>query len=245
MSTVTYSQANRPMSVTTPLGKDKLLLVGLSGSEALSRLFSFHLDLAAENKTEVEFEKLLGQKTSVQLALPNGESRYFSGICSRFSQAGRDAVFTAYRLEMVPQFWLLTHKAQSRTFQQKSVPDILKAVLTGLDVSYELQGTFQPRDYCVQYRETDFNFASRLMEEEGIYYFFKHTANGHTMVLANTPQSHRDMPVKNKVIFDVVDAGHLRKEDRIYEWEKSQVLRSGKYTLWDHCFELPRQAGSL
>ena len=75
-----------------------------------------------------------------------------------------------------------------------TVPDILKKVLAGLDVSCELQGTFQPRDYCVQYRETDFAFASRLMEEEGIFYFFKHTADGHKMVVANTPQSHPDVP---------------------------------------------------
>src|SRR5437588_127803 len=83
--------------------------------------------------------------------------------------------------------WLLTKRAQSRIFQHQSVPDILKKVLTGVDVAYEIQGTFEPRDYCVQYRETDFHFASRLMEEEGIYYFFKHTANGHKMVLANSP----------------------------------------------------------
>lgn len=239
----TYSQAKRPLAVTTPLGEDKLLLVGFSGQEAISRPFNFHLDLLAENKTQVEFDKLLGQKITVQLALPtSGDFRYFSGICSRFSQAGRDAVFTSYRLEMVPQFWLLTHKAQSRTFQQKSVPDILKAVLAGIDASFDkLQGNYQPRDYCVQYRETDFNFASRLMEEEGIYYYFQHTSKGHTMVVGDTPQGHPDMPVKDKVIFDVVDAGHLRKEDRIHEWEKSQLLRSGKYTLWDHCFELPHK----
>ena len=76
---------------------------------------------------------------------------------------------------MVPLAWTLTKKAQSRIFQQLSVPDILKQVLTGIDMANQLQGTYLPRDYCVQYRETDFNFASRLMEEEGIYYFFKHT----------------------------------------------------------------------
>jgi len=243
MAPATYTQANRPLTVTTPLGNDKLLVVGFSGSEGISRPFNFQLDLKADNKNQqdIAFDKLLGQKVTVQLAQADNKPRYFSGICSRFSQGERSSVFTAYRMEIVPQFWLLKHVSQSRTFQQLSVPDILKQVLKGLDVTDELQGTFETRDYCVQYRETDFNFASRLMEEEGIYYFFKHSADGHKMVLANTPQSHADMPGQSKVIFEAVDSGHLRDEDRIHLWEKSQELRAGKYTLWDHCFELPHQ----
>ncbi|HEV3341349.1 MAG TPA: type VI secretion system tip protein TssI/VgrG, partial [Pirellulales bacterium] len=119
--------------------------------------------------------------------------------------------------------------------------DILKQVLKGLSVKYELQGTYENRDYCVQYRETDFNFASRLMEEEGIYYYFTHANGSHEMVVADTPQSHADVPGQKKVTFEMVDAGHLRDEDRIYTWDKSQELRAGKYTLWDHCFELPHK----
>jgi type VI secretion system secreted protein VgrG len=121
-----------------------------------------------------------------------------------------------------------------------SVPDILKKVFEGLDVTFELQGTFHARDYCVQYRETDFNFACRVMEEEGIYYFFKHTAGNHKMVVANTPGSHSDMPVASNVIYEAVEGG-TRDEDRVYSWTKSQELRSGKYTLWDHSFELPHK----
>src|SRR5262245_49143253 len=98
----TYTQANRPLKVTTPLGPDVLLLVGLSGHEGLSQLFSYQLDLLAENGKEVAFDKLLGQPVSVSLALPGGKARAFAGICSRFSQGQRDETFTAYRLEMVP-----------------------------------------------------------------------------------------------------------------------------------------------
>jgi type VI secretion system secreted protein VgrG len=236
----TYVQAERPLRVTTPLGKDALLLVGFTGQEALSQLFHFQLEVLAENKTDVAFDKLLGQKITVDLALPGGKRRYFNGVCSRVSQGTRDFEFTAYQLEIVPQFWLLSKRAQSRIFQHMPVPDILKKVLEGLDVTYEIQGTFHPRDFCVQYRETDFNFASRLMEEEGIYYFFKHSAGGHQMVLANTPQSHPTLPEQSTLIFeDTVGGG--RPEDRILEWHKVQELRSGKYTLWDHCFELPHK----
>ncbi|HMF49005.1 MAG TPA: type VI secretion system tip protein VgrG, partial [Candidatus Saccharimonadales bacterium] len=170
---MSYTQQNRAMEVTTPLGKDKLLLVGFTGQESVSRLFSFNLALIAENNTDVAFDKLLGQKITIRLDLLEREKRFFNGICNRISQGERGEVFTSYRMEIVPQLWVLTKRAQSRIFQQMSVPDILKKVLDGLDVAYEIQGTFHPRDFCVQYRETDFNFASRLMEEEGMFYFFK------------------------------------------------------------------------
>ena len=223
----TYVQADRPLKVTTPLGADILLLRGLSGYEAVSQLFHFQLDLMAENGTSVPFDKLLGQKISSQLLLPDQKTRYFNGICSRISEGSRDATFTYYTMEVVPEFWFLTRKAQSRIFQQKSVPDILKEVLSGLDVTYELQGTFQPRDYCVQYRETDFNFACRVMEEEGIFFFFKHTSGGHQLVIANTPQSHSDLPEKSTIEFEQSEVGD-RQADRIVAWEKVQELRSGK-----------------
>src|SRR5262245_49330629 len=178
-----YTQVSRLMAVTTPLGSDVLLLTGFSGHEALSQPFRFELELLAENRREIAFEKLLGQKITVQLSLPRDKKRTFNGICNRFTQGERDELFTAYQMEIVPQFWLLTKRVQCRIFQHLTVPDILKKVLDGLDVAYEIQGTFHPRNFCVQYRESDFNFASRLMEEEGIYYFFKHTADGHKMVV--------------------------------------------------------------
>jgi type VI secretion system secreted protein VgrG len=241
-----FTQANWPMAVATPLGPDALLLEGFTGREAISRLFHFQLDLLAETATEVPFEKLLGQKITISLTLPDGKKNYFNGLVSRLSQGSKvrvgesKEIFIRYRAEMVPQFWLLTHNVQSRIFQQISVPDILKKVLAGLDVAYEIQGTFYPRDYCVQYRESDFAFASRLMEEEGIFYFFKHSADGHKMVVANTPPSHPDVPGATKVIYEEV-VGGTRPDDRILGWEKSQEIRPGKYTLWDHCFELPHK----
>lgn len=235
-----YTQADRPLAVATPLGEDAFLLVGFSGEESISRLFNFHLDLIAENETEVAFDKLIGQPVIVRLILENGHPRYYSGLCNRLAKGHRDNTFTSYQMEVVPQFWLLTRNAQSRIFQHVSVPDILKKVLSGLNVEFQLHGVFHQRDFCVQYRETDFNFASRLMEEEGIFYFFKHTSSGHTMVVANTPASHPDMPEMSLVIFDDLEGGH-RDEMRIYEWQRVQELRSTKYTLWDHCFELPHK----
>src|SRR5271166_6492032 len=243
-----YSQANRPMAVSTPLGPDVLLLQQFSGSEFLSRLFRFQLEMLAESSTDIAFDQILGQSVTVTLQMPDGSPRYFNGIVNRFSQGQQlpspmgSAFFTRYLAEIVPQLWLLTRNAQSRIFQQIAVPDILKQVLTGLSVEYQLQGTYKPRDYCVQYRETDFNFASRLMEEEGIYYFFNHTDSGHTMVLADSPQGHPEVPGISTVKFmEAEGEGGFRKGDHVFEWRKTQALRSAKYVLWDHSFQQPKQ----
>jgi type VI secretion system secreted protein VgrG len=236
----TYTQQQRLLQVTTPLGPDALLLKSFSGSESLSHLFRFQLDMLAEKEKPVAFDQVLGQGVTVRLSLPNEEERYFNGIVSRFSHANRDETFIHYRAEMVPKFWLLTKRHRSRIFQHMTVPDILKKVLDGLSVTFEIQGAFDERDYCVQYRESDFDFASRLMEEEGIYYFFNHTADKHNLVLGNTPSSHPDLPGDAAIIYEEI-AGGTRDEERISEWEKIQELRSGAYTLWDHCFELPHK----
>jgi type VI secretion system secreted protein VgrG len=228
---------DRPLSVTTSLGPDALLLTGFSGREAISELFSFQLQLVAGNDTPVPFESLLGQPATVALALSSGESRFFNGIVKSFGRGAREAKLTKYRLELVPAFWLLTRRKNSRIFQQMSVPDILRKVLGGLDVDFQLQGTFQPRNYCVQYRETDFNFVSRLMEEEGIFYFFEHSADRHRLVVANTPQSHADVPGASTIVYDPTAA--QKSAQVVFGWEKDQELRSGRYTLRDSNFELP------
>jgi len=232
-----YSQASQPIEVSTPLGKDVLLITSFRGEESLSHLFHFHIDTVADTKKDIAFDKILGQKVTIRLTQQSGKIRYFNGICNRFSQGGGDADLTNYHLEIVPQFWLLTKRAQTRIFQQKSVPEILKKVLEGLDVTFQIEGTFQPRNYCVQYRETDYNFASRLMEEEGIYYFFTHTADGHKMVLANSPTSHPEMPLNSKLLFER-NVANSWQEDRVLTWEKRQELVTGQHTIWDHKFEM-------
>ena len=224
----------------TPLGKDFLLLKKLSGSEAISSLFQFNLEMISEQRTSLQFDKILGQPITVEIDLTGGNKRYINGIANRFARGARGIDYTSYSMEVVPKLWLLTRKRQSRIFQHVSVPNILKEVFEGLEVAFEIQGKFEQRDYCVQYRESDFEFVSRLMEEEGIYYYFKHTADNHKMVVANTPQSHETMPVDDKLIYEEVFGG-TRAEERITGWNKTQELRSGKVTLRDHCFELPHK----
>jgi type VI secretion system secreted protein VgrG len=226
------------LSVVTPLGEGVLQPSAFEGREALSSLFSFQLDLVSESGRAIPFEALIGKEMRVTVSLAGGGTRHFHGLCSRFSQGDVDRA-RIYRAEIVPSFWLLTRRQGSRIFQEISVPEILRRVLAGVPgLAYEmrLQGTYHPRDYCVQYRESDFDFASRLMEEEGIFYFFTHTSDGHTMVLADTPQGHPDLP--GPIAFRPEPIGSARA-GTIAAWEKIQELRSGKYTLWDHHFELP------
>ena len=237
-----YNEGNRYLYLQTPLGDSTLLLQSFTGAEGLSQLFDFQLELLAENATTINFDQLIGQRVSFGVVGTEAAliARDFNGIVVEFSQGPRDRVFTAYRMRVVPDIWKLTQKFQSRIFQHITVPDILKQVLTGFDVSYQIQGDFEQREYCTQYRETDFDFLSRLMEEEGIYYFFKFTPGAHQLVLANTPPSHPDIPGDSKVIYETT-AGGYRDEERITVWQKEQLWGSGKYTTWDHHFQLPHK----
>jgi type VI secretion system secreted protein VgrG len=231
------------MTVSTPVGADALLIQGLEGHEGISTLYRYYLDTIAENTTAVPFDKLLGQKILVSLELPGGKDfRFFHGICSRVARGNRSEVFTQYQLEIVPEFWLLTKKSQSRIFQKRTVPDILKKVLEGLNVTFQITGSYQPRVYCVQYQETDYNFACRLMEEEGILYFFTHSADGHKMVVSDQLSSHSSPEVWNgsQIIYGSTEGQH-RDKDRILSFSKAQEIRSGKITFFDHSFELPHK----
>jgi type VI secretion system secreted protein VgrG len=236
-----YSQAGRPLILSTPLGKDVLFAVGFHGRDGLSHLYRYFVDAKCTRQTNIPFEGLMGQPISVKLAMPNNAERHFHGICVRITQGESDPDFTHYQLEVVPKVWLLTKKTQSRIFQHVTVPDILKKVFAGYDVEYQLSGKYEPRDFCVQYRETDFNFAARLMEEEGIFYFFKHAAGAHPMVISDTPQSHPAAPGKSPILFKTVREEAATNEDHIAELIKSQEQVSGDFVLWDHTFEKPHQ----
>lgn len=240
------TQEDRLLSLATPLAADFLLIKRLRCREGLSQLFRIDLEILHEEDSEgtvptlVDPASVLGQPMHVTVRQAGEELRYFHGICVDFTQGNRNGRFSKYRAEIVPRLWLLTQRSQSRIYQQKSVPDIIKDVFTGFEVRYELQGNFEPRNYCVQYRETDWDFASRLMEEEGIYYYFEHTADTHRMIVANTPQSHRACPGRSEIPFEV-DTSRLGFDEvgKIRSWRVENRLRTGKVTLWDHNFELP------
>jgi type VI secretion system secreted protein VgrG len=235
-----YSQANRLISVHTPLGEDVLLLERFSGQEGVSRLFSFELEMHSENRA-IAFDSVVGKPATVRVQLADGQSRFINGVVASFSQAGSSQGLARYRATLVPWLWLLTRTSDCRIFQQMSVPDIVEKLLGERnlkDYSLRLHGSFQPRDYCVQYRETTFNFVSRLMQEEGIFYFFEHAKDKHTLVLANSPNEFKPCPNGASARYEAA-RGVGRNEDVISEWTLGQEVRPGKYTANDFNFETP------
>jgi len=235
-----YTQTNRRIAITTPLGDDALLLRGFSGVESISQLFHFDLDLLSENDS-VKFQDLVGKNVTLSILDAEGAERYWNGFVSRFSQGHQDRRLTAYRAQMVPWLWFLTRTADCRIFQNKTVPDIIKKIFSDLgfqDFELKLYGSFEPRDYCVQYRETDFNFVSRLMEEEGMYYFFKHEKSKHTLVLANDPAAHEACAGQKKARYDF-RGGSVTYEDVITEWHYEEEFRTGAWAQTDYNFETP------
>ena len=149
-----YTQTNRRIAISTPLGEDVLLLRGFTGTEAISQLFQFDLDLLSENGS-IKFQDIVGQNVSLRILDAKGAERPWNGFISRFSQGAQDRRFTSYRAQMVPWLWFLTRTADCRIFQNKKVPDIIQQIFTDLkfhDFDLRLYGDFTPRDYCVQYR---------------------------------------------------------------------------------------------
>ena len=156
-------------------------------------------------------------------------------------RAAQDRRLTAYRAQMVPWLWFLTRTTDCRIFQNQKVPDIIQKVFKDLsfsDFKLRLYGDFVTRDYCVQYRETDFNFVSRLMEEEGICYFFEHQADKHTLILANDPAAHEPCPNQKTARYDF-RGGSVVYEDVVTEWQYQEEFRPGKWTQTDYNFETP------
>lgn len=239
------TQQNRLISIATPLGEDFLLLNRVSMTEEISELFSCEVELLHEETedsyeaTDFDVTSILGKGVTVSIAQRDGTARTLSGIVNTFSKGNRSTRFSYYHATIVPHVWLLTQVVQSRIFQHKNVPDILREVFEGFEVSYEMQGDFKKRNYCVQYRETDFDFASRLMEEEGCYYYFEHSGGNHKMIVANTPQSHQEVPSKSDIEYFVKST---REDDFIGTIRDLWVdckLQTGKVSLWDYNFQLP------
>lgn len=233
-----HTQENRPLKVFTDLGTDALLITGFRGREAISQLFSFELDLLADKA--IDFSQLLGQKATVALRLGDDSERHFNGIVRRLSQGDADNELTSYRAELVPQFWGWTKKVRCRVFQQLTVAEILRQVLVGLDVSFQLTQGYPRREYCVQYGESDFAFANRLMEDEGIHFYFRHSLDRHELVISDSDLVHPNVPGANDLTYDRGKGG-IRIWPRVTSWRKSQEIRGGKYTTWDYNFEIPAQ----
>ncbi|MFP2907951.1 type VI secretion system tip protein TssI/VgrG [Pyxidicoccus sp. 3LFB2] len=222
-------------------GPEALGVSGVSGTEGVSRLYDFRVDFFTLDGEPLAVADLVGKDALVTLSVRDGDARYVHGQVREVESLGMKTGRRRYRAHVVPKLWRLSQVHKSRIFQNKSVPDILKAVLGegGVEVRLALSGSYAPREYCVQYRESDFAFVSRLMEWEGIFYFFEHTDAGHTLVLGDKPGAHAPLPqggtlpLRPRMGKEAVDG------EFVYALEVVHRLRPGAVHLKDFDFEKP------
>jgi type VI secretion system secreted protein VgrG len=238
--TASYTQDERRLGLFTPLGKDELLLTGFSGQEEMSRLFSYQLEMVSE-KDSIAAKDIVGKNVTISLRLLDDGVRYFNGFVSRFAYCGTGDRLSRYTAEVVPWLWFLTKSANCRIFQKKTVVKIVEKVFADLKFTDyevgEIKGAHEEWDYCVQYRETDFNFVSRLLEQEGIFYYFRHENGKHTLVLADQKGAYKDC-VEKEVEF-AASLGAPQSTDMITAWEHNYQFLSGRWAHTDFNFETP------
>ncbi len=239
----TNYQDNRSVRVTSPFGKDVLLLAQLSAVEQVSQLFHFDLALLSE-KGELDADKILGKPLGLALTITQGQPlRHLHGIVTEFAQTGYGERLHEYHAVVRPWFWLLTRTADCRIFQGKTVPEIFKEVCRQAgfsDIEQRLAGSYDPWDYCVQYRETDFNFLSRLLEQEGIFYYFEHAQDKHVLVLSDDVGKCTSMSGYDSVPFYPATATAAQRErDHLQSWMFQKSFQPGTFATRDYDFEHP------
>lgn len=234
----TATQKNRRLAVETPLGEDVLLLTSFTGSEVLSDLYTFHLEMISE-KDFIDPKQIIGKNISFSIKLADNESeRKFNGFVSRFHAGGKYGTMRRYSADVVPWLWFLTQTSDCRVFQGKTVPEIVEQVFSEQGFkdfeTGEIKGNHPKLEYCVQYRETDFQFVSRLLESEGIFYFFRHEPKRNVMVLADQKNVHQFCPEK-KVELEITHTSILAF-DRVTHWSRDFAFIPGKWAQTDNNF---------
>jgi type VI secretion system secreted protein VgrG len=231
----------RLIRVKSSLGPQKFLLREMHLTESLGQPFVIELTVDSDD-LDINYKDILGDHLSLELDIGDNEHRYFDGIVTSFAYAGLSDFRASYHISLRPWLWLLTHHVQCKIFQGKTVPDIIKEVFRAAkfdDFEDKLQrGDYLTLDYCVQYRESDLAFVSRLMEQEGIYYYFKHSSGVHKLVLCDGATAHGKFDDKYgdvKIARSADDA----QSGSLWDWALGQELQSGQYTHTDYDLEKP------
>jgi type VI secretion system secreted protein VgrG len=235
------SQDVQQGKLTTPLGANALALSRFNAVEGLGELFEIRID-AVSIQPNLDFASALGLGSAIELKTQNGETRYFHGVMTEARWAGMQEDLYVYQLVLRPWLWLLTRTSDCRIFAQMTPIDIIKQVFSDRGFSdFRDATTDSPPtlEYCVQYRETDFNFVCRLMEEYGVYYFFEHDDDKHTLVLADGKSSHLPAPDLSSLPYNpIYDAGR-REQQYVDTWSLGRRAQSGEYTLEDYGYKKP------
>lgn len=234
------TQQHRNIAVATTLGEDVLVLRRMRGQESLGRLFEYRLELLSSDP-DIDLATPLGTNATVRCEHPDGGTRHFNGFITDFHYRGEHGHYAAYEATLRPWFWFLTRTSDCRIFQKKRVPDIITTLFREhgfTDYEEALNSNYREWDYCVQYRETDFDFLSRLMEQEGIYYYFKHENGKHRLVLSDGYSSHQTFPGYAEMTCSPSSRA-IHKEHIGYLDASKQVL-PGVVALNDFNFVKPR-----
>jgi type VI secretion system secreted protein VgrG len=247
-----YTQDGRFLWLHTPLEPHLLLVTRAMIREEISAPFELSVEMIADitEAGAVQPDALVGKPVTLQVAVGDdyaeGPFRYFDGVIRRFIQTHTTERYVHYRIEVAPWFWFLKLKSNCRIFQAKSAPDIVQEIFDEAkaifpeSVKYRLalSGSYTAMDYCVQYRESDFNFVSRLLEQEGIFYFFEYDMGEHVLVLGDSPSASQPCPEVSDIHY-VPDAGWGEDVGHVITWEPGWELHTGKTTVRDHNFHLP------
>ena len=222
--------------VKTPLDSStrKFRLQSINGSEYISNLFHFTLNVTSKDGN-INFINLLGENITITIEQYNTKMRLVNGVVTRLTQSNK----SVYTIDIRPWLWELTLTSNSKIFQNKTVPEIIKQIFQDFgftDFTDKLSGTYKPKDYCVQYQETAFNFISRLMEEEGIYYYFEHTDSAHKLILADDMDAHEDCPTLSETRMKLTS---LENDERVESCTLEEVITTTQYGIDDYNFETP------
>lgn len=231
----------RIFTLDGPLG-DTLKFHRLEGEEMLGQCFEFRIEALADSHS-LSLADLLGKAVTVRIEQQDGSSRYLNGLVARAQLHGRRAArHYGYALVVRPWLWLATRRADCRIFQNQTVPQIVQQVLTpyGYPIKNRLVETYTPREYCVQYNETDAAFVSRLMETEGIYYYFEHAVGTHTLVLCDAMGSHNTLPGYATIPFIGPDRTAIADREHIDSWQPGQQVSVGTHQATDYDYTKPR-----
>jgi type VI secretion system secreted protein VgrG len=236
-SSLTYAQKGRAISVETVLGPDALLLESFEGKESIAGGFKYTLGLLAKDPG-LSAAKLIRTAATVKMAQADGSERVINGLVSRFVQLDQAEGLTVYEAEIRPWYWFLSLTSDFCVWQNKSIPDIVKAVCSEQgfsDLVFKCVKTHKPHEYRVQYGETHLDFITRLMEEEGIFWFADHDGKKCNMVVAD------DNSVgKTAIKLRLSTIAHDTEDETVLNWfNVSQDVRPGKYTHMDYNFETP------
>ncbi len=237
---VAFGQTNRLLSFTSPLGANVLLPESLTGAEGISELFCYQLNLLAATDATIDPKNIVGKKVCIGIQSDDTDTkRYINGMVSSFDMNGGDEEFNSYSVSIVPRLWMLTLNRNTRVFQNQTVLDVIQAVLGVYNISPSLEtsATYTALEYCTQYRETDFQFISRLMEQHGILYYFKHTQDDHVLTLQDTSSKLSECAIQNSFRY----APEKGKFEGYYDFviqnlNSRSSMVTGKYSTWDYSF---------